>query len=72
MDGGGGDNEDMVGASVTGITRINGGFAFHYDESLANLGASRGYVGPAGRIVVRRANGTVGFPRYYYGRAFRN
>lgn len=43
--GGGGNNPyDFVGASITGSVRMNGHYNFHYDEALARLGASSGYV----------------------------
>lgn len=43
--GGGGSNQyDFVGASVTGSVRMNGHYNFHYDENLGRIGAFRGYV----------------------------
>lgn len=43
--GGGGSNPiDFIGASVTRTAVLNGHFRFHYDENLANLGPSRGFV----------------------------
>jgi hypothetical protein len=43
--GGGGNNEyDFVGASVTKTVKMNGKFQFHYDEDLARTGPARGYV----------------------------
>jgi hypothetical protein len=43
--GGGGNNTyDFVGASVTSTVTMNGHFHFHYDENLARIGPSRGYI----------------------------
>lgn len=43
--GGGGNNEyDFVGASVTKTVTMNGKFNFHYDENLSRTGPARGYV----------------------------
>ncbi len=43
--GGGGNNTyDFVGASVTRSVKMNGHFNFHYDENLANVGPSRGFI----------------------------
>ncbi len=43
--GGGGNNSyDFVGASVTRTVKMNGHFNFHYDENLANIGPSRGFI----------------------------
>lgn len=44
LGGGGNDLYDFVGASVTGSVKMNGHYNFHYDEALARLGASSGYV----------------------------
>jgi hypothetical protein len=44
LGGGGKDNYDFVGASVTRTVKMNGNFNFHYDESLANRGPSQGYI----------------------------
>jgi hypothetical protein len=42
--GGGGNNDyDFVGASITGSVKMNGHFKFHYDEALKKFGPSRGY-----------------------------
>ncbi len=42
--GGGGNNDyDFVGASVTDSVRLNGHYNFHYDENLGRLGPKRGY-----------------------------
>ncbi len=42
--GGGGNNDyDFVGASVTGTVRMNGHYNFHYDENLGKIGPRRGY-----------------------------
>ncbi len=43
--GGGGNNTyDFVGAAVANTIKLNGHFNFHYDENLAKVGPSRGYV----------------------------
>ena len=43
--GGGGNNPyDFVGASVSKTVTMNGHYNFHYDENLAVVGPSRGYV----------------------------
>jgi hypothetical protein len=43
--GGGGSNElDFIGASVTKSVRMNGHFHFHYDENLRRIGPGRGYI----------------------------
>lgn len=43
--GGGGNNTyDFVGASISKTVTMNGHFNFHYDENLARVGPSRGYV----------------------------
>jgi len=44
LGGGGSDPIDFIGASVTRTAFLNGHFRFHYDENLANLGPSRGFV----------------------------
>lgn len=41
---GSGSGEDITGASVTGTTKLNGNFQFHYDEFLGRLGYNRGYI----------------------------
>ncbi|MBE0540643.1 MAG: hypothetical protein IH623_04570 [Verrucomicrobia bacterium] len=43
--GGGGNNEyDFVGSSVTKSVQMNGKFQFHYDENLRRVGLGRGYI----------------------------
>jgi hypothetical protein len=43
--GGGGNNTyDFVGASITKTVTMNGHYNFHYDENIARVGPSRGYV----------------------------
>jgi hypothetical protein len=44
MGGGGMDNNDVVGASVTASVHMNGTFTFHYDENLARVGPTRAFV----------------------------
>lgn len=44
LGGGGSNTYDFVGASISSTVTMNGHFNFHYDESLANIGPSRGYV----------------------------
>jgi hypothetical protein len=44
LGGGGADEYDFVGASVTKTVKMNGKFRFHYDENLARVGPGRGYV----------------------------
>lgn len=44
LNGGGSASEDVSGSAVASTVRINGGFTFHYDESLANAPYRRGYV----------------------------
>lgn len=41
---GGGGNIGLIGASITGSATMNGHYNFHYDESLATNGPSRGFV----------------------------
>ena len=41
---GGGNNSGLIGASITGSVTMNGHYDFHYDESLATNGPSRGFV----------------------------
>lgn len=43
LGGGGNNNYDFVGASVTGSVRMNGHYKFHYDESLGKFGPRRGF-----------------------------
>lgn len=43
--GGGGTNEkDFIGGSVTKSVKMNGHFNFHYDENLRRIGPGRGYI----------------------------
>ena len=43
--GGGGNNTyDFVGASISASVKMNGHFKFHYDENLARVGPSRGFI----------------------------
>jgi hypothetical protein len=44
MGGGGSESYDFIGACVTRTIRMNGHFNFHYDENLATIGPSRGFV----------------------------
>ena len=44
LGGGGSTTYDFVGSTITATVTMNGHFKFHYDESLARLGPSRGYV----------------------------
>jgi len=44
LGGGGHDNIDFIGGSVTRSVTMNGHFNFHYDENLARVGPSRGYI----------------------------
>jgi hypothetical protein len=44
MGGGGSDTYDFVGASVSKTVTMNGHYNFHYDENLARIGPSRGYI----------------------------
>jgi hypothetical protein len=44
LNGGGHEDTDFVGATVTRSAKLNGHFSFHYDEALAKYGPSRGYV----------------------------
>ena len=44
LGGGGKDTYDFVGASVSNTIKMNGGFAFHYDENLRRAGPGRGFV----------------------------
>ena len=44
LSGGGNDTLDFVGASVTSTVQMNGHFNFHYDENLARVGPSRGFI----------------------------
>lgn len=44
---GGGNNIGFIGSSVTKSMRMNGRYNFHYDESLAGVSISRGYIATA-------------------------
>jgi hypothetical protein len=44
LNGGGRDETDFIGASITKTVTMNGKFQFHYDENLARIGPGRGYV----------------------------
>jgi hypothetical protein len=44
LNGGGNNTIDFIGASITKTVRLNGHFNFHYDEALATLGPSRGFI----------------------------
>src|SRR6266567_2837285 len=44
LGGGGNNNYDFVGASVSRTVKMNGNFNFHYDENLRRIGPGRGYV----------------------------
>jgi hypothetical protein len=44
LGGGGSDEIDFIGASVTKSVKMNGHFNFHYDENLANIGPGRGFI----------------------------
>jgi hypothetical protein len=44
LGGGGNDNTDFIGASLTKTVKLNGHFNFHYDEALERKGPRRGYV----------------------------
>jgi len=44
LNGSGNSTYDFVGASITSSVRMNGNFKFHYDENLARVGPSRGFV----------------------------
>ena len=41
---GGGNNDGLIGSSITKKITMNGHYDFHYDEALGLLGPSRGYV----------------------------
>jgi hypothetical protein len=41
---GGTNITDFVGATITASARLNGKFSFHYDEALAKIGPSRGWI----------------------------
>jgi hypothetical protein len=43
MNGGGANNYDFVGASVSNSVKMNGHCQFHYDEALGKLGPRSGY-----------------------------
>jgi hypothetical protein len=44
LGGGGSDEFDFIGASVTKSVTMNGHYNFHYDEDLVNLGPNRGFI----------------------------
>ena len=44
LGGGGSDTYDFVGASVSKNIKMNGHFRFHYDENLARVAGSRGFI----------------------------
>ena len=44
LSGGGNNQLDFIGSSVTSTVTFNGHFSFHYDELLGRTGASRGYI----------------------------
>lgn len=44
MGGGGANNVDFSGASITGSVKMNGNFNFHYDEALADSGPLKTYL----------------------------
>jgi hypothetical protein len=44
LGGGGSEQYDFVGASVTRKVQMNGHFRFHYDENLRRVGPGRGYI----------------------------
>jgi hypothetical protein len=41
---GGGNNNGLIGASITKTITMNGHYNFHYDEALSLIGPARGYV----------------------------
>ena len=41
---GGGNNIGLIGSAVVNSITMNGHYNFHYDESLANIGVSRGFI----------------------------
>ncbi|MEW6155978.1 MAG: hypothetical protein AB1813_01005 [Verrucomicrobiota bacterium] len=43
LGGGGSDDYDFVGASITSSVAMNGHFKFHYDENLSRVGPRRGF-----------------------------
>jgi hypothetical protein len=49
LGGGGNTSYDFVGASITKTVTMNGHFNFHYDENIARVGPSRGYI-PTGWV----------------------
>lgn len=44
LGGGGNNNYDFVGATITDSVKMNGHFKFHYDEALRKFGPNRGYI----------------------------
>jgi hypothetical protein len=43
LGGGGSDEYDFIGASISSTVKMNGKFNFHYDEALGKYGPRRGY-----------------------------
>ena len=43
LGGGGNNNYDFVGSTITKTVKMNGHFQFHYDEALKSFGPRRGY-----------------------------
>jgi hypothetical protein len=43
LSGGGTDAVDFIGSSITKTVNMSGNYMFHYDESLANWGPSKGF-----------------------------
>jgi hypothetical protein len=44
LTGGGNNNVDLIGASITKTVTMNGHFSFHFDEDLLTAGPGRGFV----------------------------
>ena len=44
LGGGGSDNMDFIGSSVSKSVKMNGNYNFHYDENLNKIGPGRGYI----------------------------
>jgi hypothetical protein len=40
---GGGNNNGLIGSSITKTITMNGHYDFHYDEALGNLGPAAGF-----------------------------
>jgi hypothetical protein len=49
LGGGGNNNQDFIGSSITKSVTMNGHFSFHFDENLLRAGAPRGYAVTAWR-----------------------